>query len=243
MEIMDYDAVAGDSSPLPSQISVPRLICYATRSGGSTLDADDAGGNPFASALIEAACEPGLQLRNLPMRLHELTATKSDGHQFTEVFGHSKLQDWSFHDAIGERTERREALVLVVSDYSKCDSGGSLNGAALDERRIAAMLAQCGFSVVQGVAPTRAALTQALASFGDRSKRSEIGVIYSTGHGLELDGEVYLVPGDYPDGAGYGSTLLKRHAVSVAEMTNAACASRQNLIFFAGCRTHVSRRE
>lgn len=230
---------AGKRQPAPYQGLAPRLVCYATRSGGTTLDQDAAGGNPFASALIEAAGQHDLQLSILPTRLHELTAAKSYGHQFTEGFGDMSLPNWSFRDPAGAGQEWREALVLVVSDYSGSSLGPPLLGAARDERRIAVMLAQYGFSVIQGIGPSRSALTQALASFGRRSLRSEIGVLYSTGHGVELDGEVYLLPADYPLRQGFEGPQLKRHAVSVTQMARAACALNQNIIFFAGCRTHV----
>ena len=58
-------------------------------------------------------------------------------------------------------------------------------------------------------------------------------------HGVELDGIVYLLPGDYPMLKGFGSVQLRRHAVSVTQMVNAASACGQNLVFFAGCRIHV----
>jgi hypothetical protein len=218
---------------------MPTLVYYATRSGGTTLDTGEGGGNPFASALIEVAGERTLRLRNLAMRLRKLTAAKSRGHQVVECLGDPRLPAWRFQEDLGLRRERRSALVLVVSDYSGSRPGASLIGAARDERRIAAVLAQHGFSVDQGIGPRRHDLIKALVSFRRRSQCSDVGVIYSTGHGVELDGIVYLLPGDYPMQQGFGSALLRRHAVSVTQMVKAAAAGGQNLVFFAGCRTHV----
>jgi hypothetical protein len=218
---------------------MPTLVYYATHSGGTTLDTGEGGGNPFASALIEAANERTLQLRNLARRLRQLTGTKSHGHQVVECLGDTRLPAWRFQEDLSLRRERRSGLVLVVSDYSGFRPGASLIGAARDERRIAAMLAQHGFSVDQGIGARRHELIKALVSFRRRSQCSDIGVIYSTGHGVELDGIVYLLPGDYPMLKGFGSAQLRRHAVSVTQMVNAASACGQNLVFFAGCRTHV----
>ena len=226
----------GTRQPRRSLGSTRTLVYYATRSGSDTLDRRGGGGNPFASALIKAASERRLQLRNLATRLRTLTAAKSNGYQVVECVGYPRLPGWTFQEDLVQRREQRSALVLVVSDYSSVSPRDSLTGAALDERRVAAMLAQYGFSVAQGIGPARDELLEALASFRRRSRRSDIGLIYSTGHGVEHDGVVYLLPGDFPMRDGFGKAQLKRHAVSVTQMVHAASARGQNLVFFAGCR-------
>lgn len=218
---------------------VVKQIYYATRSGGTTLDVGEGGGNPFASALIELADEPELRLRDLAPRLRAMTVEKSRGHQIVECVGSAYRSTWSFLNQPRVWQERREALVLVVSDYSMLSPGASLRGAAGDERRISVMFAQHGFSVTQAIAPPREALVAALRAFKRRSQHADIGVIYSTGHGIELENEVFLLPGDYPLERGFGHSQLRRYAVGVEQMAEAACALRVNLVFFAGCRTHV----
>jgi hypothetical protein len=219
----------------------PTLLVFATGPGGSALDSDDQGGNPFASALIESASDPKVRLRSLESRLRRLTLTKSLGIQAIERFGDVGLPEWRFVEDAKQSSETRRALVLVVSDYSGLGSVASLRGAAHDERRIADMLARHGFAVDEGSGHRRSQLLAALTSFRRGSQRSDIGVIYSTGHGVELDGVVYLIPGDYPAGAGFGAAQLKRHAISVARIARAASARSQNLVFFGGCRTAVPR--
>jgi hypothetical protein len=216
-----------------------RQIYYATRSGGTTLDVGAGGGNPFASALIELADEPELRLRDLAPRLRAVTAEKSNGHQIVQWVGSAHRSNWCFANSPAAWQERREALVLVVSDYSQFNPGASLRGAAGDERRISVMLAQHGFSVTQAIAPRRPALLAALRAFKLRSQQADIAVIYSTGHGIEVENEVFLLPGDYPLGCGYGRAHLRRRAVRVERMAHAACALRVNLVFFGGCRTHT----
>jgi hypothetical protein len=211
-----------------------RVIHYATSSGGIAFDSGKEGGNPFASALIEVACEQGLGLQEMAVQLCERTTLKTRGDQVPEFVSSDNLPDWTLQGGAISRQERRDALVLMVSAYSA--PLPSLPGAARDERRISAMLAQNGFSVTQGIGPARSALTQALASFKRRSQRADVCVIYSTGHGLELDGEVYLLPGDYPIDHGRGSQCLKRYAVGVSQIADSASACKLNLIFFAGCR-------
>ncbi|RPI38852.1 MAG: hypothetical protein EHM53_07760 [Methanoregulaceae archaeon] len=216
------------------------LVYYATGSGGTTLDTGEGGGNPFASVLIGASGEKTLRLRNLAARLKKRTYALSQGHQVIECRGDPLLPGWQFTENNHPAREKRAALVLVVSDYSASGEDMSLPGAARDERRIAAMLAQYGFSVDQGIGPRRLELTRALASFRHRSRGSDIAIIYSTGHGIECDGMVYLLPGDYPVHEGYKKALLRNRAVSVSRIVSAATAGAQNIVFFAGCRSQVS---
>lgn len=220
-----------------TESSKKTLVFYATRSGGYTLDTGESGGNPFASALIEVAGDASIRLKDLPGQLGDLTTEKSRGHQVIEWHGDLHLPDWRFRQEDCMGREKRRALVLVVSDYSGTDLDTPLAGAARDERRIAAMLARSGFSVEQGIGRRRQDLIGALESFRHRSKDSEIAVIYSTGHGFESGGEVFLVPGDYPSGKQYGRAQLRDHAVSISWIIDVPSACGQNIVFFAGCRT------
>ena len=215
--------------------SEPQIV-FATQPGGTTIDQDAMGGNPFATALIELSSQDGLTLRKLPARLRSLTAQRSNKHQVPQWGRAPANLEWTFQLQAGSREQGRAALVLVVSDYSLA-AAAPLLGAARDERRMASMLAGHGFSVSQGVGPTRAALIDALAAFGRRSRACDVAVIYSTGHGVEADEHVYLLPADYPFRQGYAASLLRAHAVPVARIAGAAKASRLNLVFFAGCRT------
>ena len=135
--------------------SRPALV-FATRPGGTTIDRDAFGGNPFATALIQLSSEDSISLRRFPGRLRALTVRGSQGHQRPQWTRWPDRLRWSFRHAPGSRQERRCALVLIVSDYEGAGLA-PLAGAAHDERRLSAMFAANGFSVVQSVAPSRAA--------------------------------------------------------------------------------------
>lgn len=208
---------------------------YATARGQRTIDGDARGGNPFASALIDVGAEPGLSLRPLLTALRRRTLALSHGAQRPEWQTSSLDLRWRLNIGVPARPERRVALVLVVSDYSAMGID-RLWGAAFDERRIAAMLAQHGFSVMQGAAPQRKALLQALARFRRTSAHAEAALVYCTGHGLMAGDCSYLLPGDYPVARGYGLPSLRRHAIDTRRLVQACASSRLNLAFFAGCR-------
>ena len=217
----------------------PALV-FATRSGGSTIDRDAFGGNPFATALIQVTGEDSFPFRRFPGRLRALTLQGSQRHQVPQWKGWPKGLRWSFRLEPGSRQERRCALVLIVSDYAGAGLA-PLAGAAHDERRISAMLGANGFSVVQGVAPDRRSLIDALAGFGRVAAGHDVAVIYATGHGIESKGGVYLIPGDYPLKDGCSPARLRTNAVPVDRIAAACRASMLNLVFFAGCRTSASK--
>jgi hypothetical protein len=125
-----------------------------------------------------------------------------------------------------------------VSDYS-LHGLQPLYGAAVDERRISAMLAAHGFTVAQGIAPTREALNAALRAFSKQSRRFDVALVYCTGHGVEFDGQVFLLPGDYPFRGGYSRASLLAKAISITKVASATQGTKLNLVFFAGCRTRV----
>lgn len=218
----------------------PALV-FATRSGGTTIDRDAFGGNPFATALIQIAGEPAIPFWRFPGRLRALTVLGSQRRQVPQWTKWPERLHWSFRLEPGSRQERRCALVLIVSDYARAGLA-PLGGAAHDERRISAMLSANGFSVVQGVAPDRVSLIEALASFSRVAVGHDVALIYATGHGIESNRSVYLLPGDYPLKDGCSPVRLRANAVPVERITTACRASKLNLVFFAGCRTPASNK-
>ena len=211
-------------------------IMFATRPGGTTIDRDEFGGNPFATALIELHTAGPVSLRQLPRRLRALTLQGSQGHQDPQWTNWPARVSWSLQRQPGLWQEKRCALVLIVSDYT-VSGRGSLKGAANDERRVAGMFASNGFTVFQGVAPSRSALLSALINFSRVARTQDAAVIYCTGHGMERSRTTYLLPGDYPFEGGYGAAQLNARAISLDRIAAACRARKHNLVFFAGCRT------
>ncbi|MEZ5844565.1 MAG: caspase family protein [Hyphomicrobiaceae bacterium] len=208
------------------------LVFHGASSGKTTLDEGEGGGNPFASALIELLGRPPLRLGALPTALRAATALKSRGHQAADVptiDGHDA--DLSLVPAAPG--ERRLALVLVVADY-ELSALVSLPGARRDAERVARALRTAGFSTEVAVDRGLARMRETLAGFRARSREHDIAVVYATGHGVEVDGRVRLLPGDYPSER--GNTALVDRALPLSEIAAAAAARRINLIFYAGCR-------
>ena len=206
------------------------LVFHATTSGKQALDRDAKGGNPFASALIESLATPSLRLADLPASLERLTLAYSQGYQAAEV-PQSRAPDWQVVPA--RPGERRLALVLVISDYEKAGAQ-SLPGAKFDAERVAAALLRSGFETEVAVDLDRDAIARKLSAFADASRTTDAAVIYTTGHGVEVDGTVYLLPGDYP--VEERNKALSTHAIALPRVAAAAQARHVNLVLYGGCR-------
>ena len=239
-EAREKDAVTADPYPAaqkaaterrPRPAAPPASVFHASQSGQRTLDVGEGGGNPFASALIEALRTPRLELARLPQLMAGLTDDKSAGRQQADGPRTVAVPDWQLARAAAG--ERRVALVIVVSDYSK-GGANSLPGAARDAERVTAALQAAGFATTKVVDAAQPAFRAALARFSRDSTNADAAVLYTTGHGAEVDGRVHLLFGDYPINA--GAKDLARHAMRLSDIAKAPRARRVNLVFYGGCR-------
>jgi uncharacterized caspase-like protein len=208
------------------------LIFHAAQSGKQTLDQGEGGGNPFASALIETLARPRLALSEFPAALKELTVRKSRGFQAPDVPGQVAHRQWLL--APRPDGETRIALVLAVSDYAKSGGAQSLPGVKHDADRVAAALTKAGFATEMALDLDLEQMRQRLSAFAAQSKQHDAALIYTTGHGVEVGGKVFLLPGNYPVPSQNAALSVK--ALTLSEIASAPQAKSVNLIFYGGCR-------
>lgn len=208
------------------------VVFYASQSGKPTYDAAEGGGNPFASAFIELIEQDVAQFDDFARRLAELTKAKSGDRQIVERRG-SASADVS-PAASRWRTGSRVALVIVNSDYADSQGAQSLPGARHDADRVANALSRAGFATRTVIDARLADFKAALAEFERRSRKADVAVIYTTGHGVEVGGAVHLLMGNFP--VPKGAAALPTHAVKLAAIAEAAKARRANFVFYGGCR-------
>ena len=209
------------------------VVHYASRSGESTLDQGDGGGNPFVSAIVELLGRPSLTLTSFGRELVDLTKEKSWNRQQPEISYSGEIAEWVVRPCTADA--KRVAVVFVYSDYSRVRAN-SLPGAAHDLRRIANALDGAGFRVTAILDPSNTERIAALEHLALDSRDAEAAAVYVTGHGFEHDGEVYLLPGDFPLRPGQAG--LADFAIRVAGLADYVCAADSNLVFYGGCRTH-----
>ena len=210
------------------------IFFFATKSGRVTLDQGEGGGNPFASALIEILNRERVTFQDLQRDIVTLTVRKSSGYQEPDIKVTSPTLAWQMIPR--HSTEKRIALVVVFSDYSTSARMQSLPGAKHDLDRIAQALLNADFVTETVIDPDRPTLENHLEKFADRSKAVDTAIIYTTGHGVESEGLVYLLPSEYP--ITLGNSALHTNAINIEIFAKAMNAKYVNLFFFGGCRNN-----
>jgi uncharacterized protein len=87
----------------------------------------------------------------------------------------------------------RVALVVGIAKYAHIEA---LDNTANDARLIAETLEGIGFDVTLVIDAGYTDLTRAMESFAFQSETAELALIYFAGHGIEVQGENFLVPAD-----------------------------------------------
>jgi hypothetical protein len=91
---------------------------------------------------------------------------------------------------LNARNDRRVALVIGNATYKNSPLRNPVN----DSNDMAQSLKAVGFDVVQINNATLAQMREATRRFADKLALSDVGLVYYSGHGLEVKGKNYLVP-------------------------------------------------
>jgi len=102
----------------------------------------------------------------------------------------SQSQTTPTRPAISLGSERRVALVIGNATYKNSPLRNPVN----DSNDMAQSLKAVGFDVVQINNATLAQMREATRLFADKLTLSDVGLVYYSGHGLEVKGKNYLVP-------------------------------------------------
>ena len=92
------------------------------------------------------------------------------------------------------QADQRVALVIGNSAYQNVPK---LSNPVNDARSVAALLRDAGFDVVESRLDLDAnSLKRAMRDFTDMVQDADVAVVYYAGHGIEVDGNNYLIPVD-----------------------------------------------
>ena len=91
---------------------------------------------------------------------------------------------------ISQGESKRTALVIGNANYRSLPLKNPLN----DASDISAVLKQSGFEVLDLRNATLQEMTKGVREFGDRLLKSDVGLVYFSGHGIEVNGRNYLMP-------------------------------------------------
>ena len=99
-------------------------------------------------------------------------------------------QQQSTKPATSYELERRVALVIGNATYKVNPLKNPVN----DSTDMARSLRSVGFDVIEANNTTLAQMREATRRFADKLGNSEVGLVYYSGHGVEVKGKNYLIP-------------------------------------------------
>jgi tetratricopeptide (TPR) repeat protein len=109
---------------------------------------------------------------------------------------HSRPQDDTtpFNKVLlAKENQKRIALVIGNNNYRERDK---LSNPINDANDMAQALTELGFEVVKVTDADKKAMDSALQKFAAQLNKGGVGLFYYAGHGLQVDGENYLIPID-----------------------------------------------
>lgn len=131
-------------------------------------------------------------------------------------------------------TPNRFALIIGNSNYQK---GAALRNPANDAQSIATALKSLHFQVIIKEDATKREMDDSIRNFSEKLNGDDIGLFYFAGHGMQVEGENYLVPVD-----SYPSNIADVQYMTVPMnwilKTMEAAKNGVNIIIFDACRTN-----
>ena len=131
------------------------------------------------------------------------------------------------------QNENRVALVIGNNAYQPPLT--RLNNTINDAKAIRSILSNRGFEVIYRENVSHRTFDSALEEFYQKLARGGVGLLYFSGHGLEFDGQNYLIPTDAKIGA---KSDTKYEAVALNKITHRIqqIGNRLNIVILDACR-------
>jgi len=132
-----------------------------------------------------------------------------------------------------KNSEQRVALVIGNNDYRGVLS--KLSNPINDAKAIKNILEQRGFKVFYSEDVTKRSMRSKLNSFYSALKKGGVGMFYFSGHGIEVDGQNYLIPVDAKIEA---KSDTEFEAIALNRITKRLqdIGNRLNIIILDACR-------
>ena len=118
--------------------------------------------------------------------------------------------------AVGQSPAYAERVALVIGNAEYSEAAARLTNPVRDARAMAAMLTDLGFAVTRKENANVEEMDEAVDAFVGQVRSGDTAVFYYAGHGIELDGENYLLPVDFS--SSYTPARAKRRSTSATEV-------------------------
>ena len=125
----------------------------------------------------------------------------------------------------------RVALVIGNSAYQALPV---LPNPANDATDVAAELGEMGYDVTVRTNATRVEMANVIAQFAEKM-RDELALLFYAGHGVQLNGENYLLP---VDATGESEAALRLSTIDLSSLQDAMADARANVIILDACRNN-----
>lgn len=132
------------------------------------------------------------------------------------------------------RIEAEDRVALVIGNGAY-ETIGRLANPVNDAALIARTLSEVGFDVTAVVDQTEDEMGETIDRFLGKARRADVAAIYFAGHGLQKDGENYLMP---IDAKLRSENAISREGISLTELTLALAEVPISMIFLDACRNN-----
>lgn len=131
---------------------------------------------------------------------------------------------------------KKENRIALVFGNGKYQNNTALPNPPNDARKLAASLRRVGFEVMEIIDADRRGMEKVLQQFKSRLKTADVGLFFYAGHGLQIDGENYLVPVDAKFSRNFD---ISKQLVSMSRYVEAMQGGpKVNLVFLDACRNN-----
>jgi uncharacterized caspase-like protein len=122
------------------------------------------------------------------------------------------------------------ALIIGNDDYAYAPQ---LRNARNDAQRIASVLKKLGYEVIEAYDADERKMAEAMDTFAEKVKSARIGLVYYAGHGIQYQGDAYLVPVDLNLNS---ERDLRKTIPAQYLVSDAATASELGIVILDACR-------
>jgi hypothetical protein len=152
-----------------------------------------ADGNFVRSTSEQKPAAPDQEIERLRAEAEEAKRKKAELEQQLRIAQQQstqKIQTSPFTIQTAIPTERRIALVIGNATYKVNPLKNPVN----DSTDMARSLRSVGFDVIEANNTTLAQMREVTRRFADKLGNSDVGLVYYSGHGVEVKGKNYLIP-------------------------------------------------
>ena len=122
------------------------------------------------------------------------------------------------------------ALIIGNSNYT---NGGSLPNPSNDARLVAQAASKAGFQVTQVSDQSRDAFRASLREFRTKADTAEVAMIYYAGHGIDNNGENWLIPTDVRLA---DPRDLQDEAIPLTQVMDTVAGAKLRIVLLDACR-------